>query len=67
MGSLTKKACLITGSTGIAEAAAIKAVEEGAKVFVVSRTEANCRALAEKLGENGAYRAADLTEEHILY
>lgn len=63
MGSLQGKICLVTGSTGIAEAAAIKAVEEGAKVFVASRTESNCRALAQKLGEHGAYRAADLTEE----
>ena len=63
MGSLEAQVCLITGSTGIAEAAAIKAVEEGAKVFVASRTESNCRALAQKLGEHGAYRAADLTEE----
>ena len=63
MGSLEAKVCLITGSTGIAEAAAIKAVAEGAKVFVTSRTEANCKALAEKLGAHGAYRAADLTVE----
>jgi len=59
--TLDNKICLITGSTGIAEATALYAAEEGAKVFVTSRTEANCRALAEKLGEQGAYRAADLT------
>ncbi len=46
MRSLEGKVCLITGSTGIAEATAIKAVKEGARVFVTSRTEANCRSLA---------------------
>ena len=38
------------------------AAEEGAKVFVTSRTEANCRALAEKLGKQGAHGATDLTQ-----
>ena len=61
MGSLEGKVCLITGSTGIAESTALKAVEEGAKVFVSSRTEANCKGLADRLGEQGAYRAAELT------
>ena len=62
MGTLENKVCLITGSTGIAEATALHAAEEGAKVFVTSRTEDHCRALAEKLGAQGAYRAADLTQ-----
>ena len=62
MGTLENKVCLITGSTGIAEATALHAAEEGAKVFVASRTEDHCRALAEKLGAQGAYRAADLTQ-----
>ena len=61
MGSLEGKVCLITGSTGIAESTALKAVEEGARVFITSRTEANCKSLAERLGEQGAYRAAELT------
>ena len=61
-GNLEHKVCLITGSTGIAEATALQAVEEGARVFVVSRTEENCRGLADKLGESGGYRAADLTK-----
>ena len=59
MGSLEGKVCLITGSTGIAESTALKAVEEGARVFITSRTEANCKSLAERLGEQGAYRAAE--------
>ena len=62
MGTLENKVCLITGSTGIAEATALHAAEEAAKVFVTSRTEDHCRALAEKLGAQGAYRAADLTQ-----
>ena len=63
MGILDNKVCLITGSTGIAEATALHAAEEGANVFVTSRTEDNCQALAEKLGKQGAYRAADLTQQ----
>lgn len=59
---LANKVCLITGSTGIAEATALKAVAEGARVFVVSRTEENCRGLAERLGESGGYWVADLTQ-----
>ena len=61
VSNLQHKICLITGSTGIAEATALKAAEQGARVFVVSRTEENCRGLAAKLGGQGAYRAADLT------
>ena len=63
MGTLDNKVCLITGSTGIAEATALHAAEEGAKVFVTSRTEDHCRELAEKLGDQGAHRAADLTQQ----
>lgn len=61
MGTLENRVCLITGSTGIAEATALYAAEEGAKVFVTSRTEDHCRTLAEQLGRRGAHRAADLT------
>ena len=62
MGTLETKVCLITGSTGIAAATALHAAEEGAKVFVVSRTEDHCRALAAQLGRQGAHRAAELTQ-----
>ena len=55
-GNLEDKVCLITGSTGIAEATALQAVEQGARVFVVSRTQENCRGLADKLGESGGSR-----------
>lgn len=60
---LNDKVCLITGSTGIAAATALRAKDEGARVFVVSRTEDNCRALAERLGSAGGYAVADLTDE----
>ena len=63
VGILDNKVCLITGSTGIAEATALHAAEEGASVFVTSRTETNCRALAEQLGKQGLYQAADLTQQ----
>lgn len=63
MNDLGNKVLLISGSTGIAEATAVAAVERGAKVFVTSRTEANCAALAERLGDNGGYVAADLAED----
>ncbi len=55
---------LITGSTGIAAATARIAAQAGASVFITSRTEANCRALAEEI--NGAYQAADLTDEQAV-
>ncbi len=57
---LDGKSVLITGSTGIAEATALRAVEAGARVFVVSRTPENAEALARKCG--GRFLAADLTE-----
>lgn len=56
---LDGKSVLITGSTGIAEATALQAVEAGAKVFIVSRTAENAEALAKKTG--GRFLAADLT------
>lgn len=61
--SLDGKVYLITGSTGIGGAAARLAAEAGAQVFVVSRTEANCRALAEEITAKGGrcvFHAADL-------
>jgi len=52
------KVLLITGSTGIAEATAIRAAAAGARVFIVSRTPENAEALAKKTG--GRFLAADL-------
>jgi NAD(P)-dependent dehydrogenase (short-subunit alcohol dehydrogenase family) len=58
-GRLANKVCLITGSTGIGAATARLASREGAAVFVVSRDEESCRALAEEIG--CGYHVADLT------
>ena len=58
--------CLVTGSTGIAEAAAQALASEGGSVFVVSRTADHARALAEAITADGGragWRAADLTQE----
>ncbi len=63
-GRLEGKVCLISGSTGIAAATAALAAREGARVFVASRTEEHCRALAASIREEGGaceYHAADLT------
>lgn len=65
-GRLQDKVLLITGSTGIAAATAELAAAEGARVFVTSRTEANCRSLAERLAADGytaAYAVTDLVDE----
>lgn len=60
------RACLVTGSTGIAAAAARALAAEGASVFVVSRTEGHAQELASSIqGEGGtaAWRTADLSRE----
>ena len=57
---------LITGSTGIAGAAAELFTDEGARVFVTSKTEAHCAELVDRLratGAEAAYAAADLSDE----
>jgi len=59
---LEGRVVLITGSTGIAAATATRASEEGASVFVVSRTQEHARALGERL-TGAAWAAADLTDE----
>ncbi len=62
MERLADRVVLITGSTGIAAAAAERASAEGASVFVVSRTADHARALAERL-DGASWAAADLTDE----
>jgi len=52
---------VVTGSTGIAAAAAHRAAEEGAAVFVVSRDPDHARGLAEAV--DGGWAGADLTVE----
>jgi len=53
---------LITGSTGIAEATALKAAERGDSIFVISRNETHCLDLCARLRDAG-YFACDLTDE----
>jgi NAD(P)-dependent dehydrogenase (short-subunit alcohol dehydrogenase family) len=63
---LAGRVCLVTGSTGMAEAAAIRLAAEGGRVFVVSRTEDHARALADRIvasGGSAGWIAADLTHE----
>jgi NAD(P)-dependent dehydrogenase (short-subunit alcohol dehydrogenase family) len=66
MDRLRDRVCLITGSTGIAAAAAERCAAEGAAVFVVSRTADHARALADRLVGGGAtadWAVADLAIE----
>ena len=60
-GRLADLIVVVTGSTGIAAAAAQRAADEGAAVFVVSRDPEHARALAEAVG--GGWAGADLTVE----
>lgn len=65
MDRLKDRGIIVTGSTGIAAASAHLFAAEGARVFVISRTGANCRGLAESIEEAGgraACAAADLTD-----
>jgi NAD(P)-dependent dehydrogenase (short-subunit alcohol dehydrogenase family) len=60
------RVCLVTGSTGIAAAAATALAAEGGSVFVVSRDDEHARALAERISAAGAtagWYAADLATE----
>jgi NAD(P)-dependent dehydrogenase (short-subunit alcohol dehydrogenase family) len=66
MDRLHDRVVLITGSTGIAAATALRCGIEGASVFVVSRTAQHAEALAARVTESGAssaWAAADLTSE----
>jgi len=56
---------LIVGSTGIGGETAKLAAQAGARVFVVSRNESNCRALAQEIRASGGeadFCAADQTD-----
>ena len=55
------KACLVTGSTGMAASAARAIAAEGGRLFVVSRDESHARRLAEEVG--GGWHRADLAHE----
>jgi NAD(P)-dependent dehydrogenase (short-subunit alcohol dehydrogenase family) len=66
MNRLAGRVCLVTGSTGIAAASAVRFAAEGAPVFVTSRSEDHCRELVERIGAAGGmadYHAADLVDE----
>lgn len=63
--NLSGQTILIVGSTGIGGETAKLAAQNGANVFVVSRTESNCRALSEEINSSGGrakYFAADQTD-----
>jgi NAD(P)-dependent dehydrogenase (short-subunit alcohol dehydrogenase family) len=60
------RACLVTGSTGIAAAAAHAIAAEGGRLFIASRTADHARDLAAAIGAAGgiaAWFAADLSRE----
>lgn len=63
-GRFDGRACLVTGSTGIAAAAARALAQEGARVFVVSRTADRAAALAQEI--DARWQAADLTQEESV-
>jgi NAD(P)-dependent dehydrogenase (short-subunit alcohol dehydrogenase family) len=65
-GRLTGKVVLVAGATGMAAAAAERVAAEGARVFVTSRTAADCAALVERIAASGGVAAsavADLRDE----
>lgn len=60
------RTCLVTGSTGMAAAAALAIAAEGGRVFVVSRTAEHAEALAASIlasGGTAAWRAGDVARE----
>ena len=66
MNRLSGRVCLVSGSTGIAAAAAHRFAAEGADTFVVSRTTEHARELAERIVDAGGscgWMAAELTDE----
>ena len=65
-GRLAGRGVVITGATGIAAASAHRFAAEGARVFLISRTEDHLGVLADALAEDGAeagWAAADLADE----
>jgi NAD(P)-dependent dehydrogenase (short-subunit alcohol dehydrogenase family) len=69
MNRLSGRVCLVTGSTGIAAAAATRLAAEGAHTFVVSRTADHARELAEGIaaaGGSSGWMAAELSDEDAV-
>jgi NAD(P)-dependent dehydrogenase (short-subunit alcohol dehydrogenase family) len=65
MDRLRERVILITGSTGIAAATAVRCSAEGASVFVVSRSADHARDVADRLAADGAnvgWASADLAD-----
>jgi NAD(P)-dependent dehydrogenase (short-subunit alcohol dehydrogenase family) len=65
-GRLAGRGVVITGATGIAAAAAHRSAAEGARLFLISRTEDHLGVLADALAATGAeagWAAADLADE----
>jgi NAD(P)-dependent dehydrogenase (short-subunit alcohol dehydrogenase family) len=63
---LTGHVILVTGATGMAAAAAERMAAEGARMFVVARTDANAAGVAARIraaGGEAQHRAADLADE----
>ena len=60
-GRYDGRVCLVTGSTGIAAAAARALAGEGGSVFIASRTADHAKVLADEIG--GTWAQADLTQE----
>jgi NAD(P)-dependent dehydrogenase (short-subunit alcohol dehydrogenase family) len=65
-GRLAGRAVVITGATGIAAASAHRFAAEGARLFLISRTEDRLGALADELAATGVeagWAVADLADE----
>ena len=60
-----QRTILITGSSGIAEAAAMLADREGWRVFIAGHDALQCRQLSAKLA-NASYFACDLRDERLV-
>ncbi len=66
MNRLVDRVCIVTGSTGIAAAAARRFAAEGARVFMVSRTRMHLEALGAEIEAAGGaigWATADLADE----
>lgn len=65
MARLDGRVCVVTGATGMADAAALRIGSEGGRVFVVSRTAETAASLAAAVAEAGGeatYQPTDLTD-----
>lgn len=58
------RVCLVTGSTGIAAAAARALADEGAQLFIASRTADHAKSLATEI--SAKWLAADLAQEEAV-